>query len=187
MQTAKLTKKYGKIKVLLITGLTGSLIYGGIYFAGPNFPIVATLLVLQAMPGNMSLMAKSFLLPDTIEYTRYKTGKDCAGICTALSSFVTKLSTAVASSLGLFFLVYRLVKWERLTFADLAAQNIPQPQSALDSLWLIYTLIPAIGTILSIAVMAFYRLKDKDIELMSKCNAGEITREECEAQLSRKY
>ena len=30
-------------------------------------------------------------------------------------------------------------------------------------------------------------VKDKDIELMAKCNAGEITREECEAQLSRKY
>ena len=33
----------------------------------------------------------------------------------------------------------------------------------------------------------FYKLRDKDVELMAKCNAGEITREECEAQLSRRY
>ena len=31
-----------------------------------------------------------------------------------------------------------------------------------------------------------YRLKDKDAELMAKCNGGEISREECEARLSMK-
>ena len=136
----------------------------------------------------MSKMAQSFLLPDTIEYTRYKTGKDCSGIMTSLQSFVTKLSTSIASSLGLFLL--GLSDWvpvEATDFADLAAQNIAQPQSALDAMWMIYMLIPAIGTVLSVVVFLFYRLKDKDVELMAKCNAGEITREECEAQLSRKY
>ena len=48
-------------------------------------------------------------------------------------------------------------------------------------------LIPAIGTLLSIVVMAFYSLKESDVKLMAKCNSGEITREACEAQLSRKY
>ena len=38
-----------------------------------------------------------------------------------------------------------------------------------------------------VAVMGFYKLKDKDVELMAKCNAGEITREEAESLLSRKY
>ena len=48
-------------------------------------------------------------------------------------------------------------------------------------------LIPALGTLLSIVVVAFYRLKDEDAKLMAQCNAGEISREECEARLSRKY
>ncbi len=188
MQTAKLVKKFGKIRVLVTTGLFGALIYTGIFFAGTNFPVITALLVIQAIPSNISNMAKSFLTPDTIEYTRYKTGKDCSGICTSLSSFVTKLSTAVSSSLGLFILgLSGWVDVEATDFADLAAQNIPQPQSALDCLWVIYTLIPAIGTILSVVVMIFYRLKDRDIELMALCNAGEISREECEAQLSRQY
>lgn len=188
MQTARLVKRFGKIRVLVTTGLFGALIYTGIFFAGVNFPVIATLLVIQAVPSNVSNMAKSFLTPDTIEYTRYKTGKDCSGICTSLSSFVTKLSTAVSSSLGLFILgLSGWVDVEATDFADLAAQNIPQPQSALDCLWVIYTLIPAIGIILSVVVMLFYRLKDRDIELMALCNAGEISREECEAQLSRKY
>ncbi|HHW49253.1 MAG TPA: hypothetical protein GXX14_11660, partial [Clostridiaceae bacterium] len=44
-----------------------------------------------------------------------------------------------------------------------------------------------IGVLLGVAVMCFYKLKDKDVELMVRCNAGEITREECEAQLSGEY
>lgn len=188
LQTAKLTKKYGKIRVALLTGLIGAVLYGGIYFTQGAFVPAAVLLVLQAMPGNMSIMAKSFLMPDAIEYARYKTGKDCSGICTALSSFVTKLSTAVSSSLGLFILGFSgWINVEATDFADLAAQAVVQPQSALDCLWLIYTLIPAIGVLLSVAVMGLYRLRDKDVELMTRCNAGEITREECEAQLSRRY
>ena len=33
----------------------------------------------------------------------------------------------------------------------------------------------------------FYKLNDKDVQIMAKCNSGEITREEAERQLSRKY
>ena len=76
---------------------------------------------------------------------------------------------------------------EATDFADLAAQNVPQPQSALDVMWIIYMLIPAIGLVLSVAIFFLYKLRDRDVELMAKCNAGEITRAECEAQLSRKY
>lgn len=188
LQTKKLTKKYGKIRVLLITGLVGSVFYTAIYFFPSNFTMATILLVIQAIPGNISLMAKNFLMPDTIEYARYKTGKDCSGIHTSLSSFVTKLATALSSSLGLFILGFSgWIDVQATDFADLASQGIVQPQSAIDTLWVIFVLVPAIGTILSIAVMALYRLKDKDVELMARCNAGEITRAECEAQLSRQY
>ena len=143
---------------------------------------------MQSLPGNIANIAKTFLIPDTIEYTRYKTGKDCSGIFFAMNSFVTKLTQSVASSLGLFLLgLSGWIEIEATDFADVAAQNIQQPASALNMLWIVYTLIPAVGTLLGILVMVFYRIKDKDIDLMIKCNAGDITREECEAQLSRKY
>lgn len=188
IKTKEVTKKMGKVKTLIVFGLIGAVIYTMIYFTAGNIIPAAILLVLQAVPGNMSMMAKSFLLPDTMEYARYKTGKDCSGICASLNSFVTKLTTSLSASLGLFIL--GLSDWvpiEATDFADLAAQNIPQTQSALNVLWIIYTLIPGIGTILGIVIMFFYRLKDQDVELMTQCNAGKITREECEARLSRKY
>lgn len=187
-QTAKLTKKYGKIRVIVTTGLLGSLGFLGVYFSVSSISLVFALLVIQALPSNISNCAKGFLLPDTIEYTRYKTGKDCSGICFALSSFVTKLTSGVSASLGLFILgLSNWINVEAASFADLQAQNIVQPKEALDVLWIVYALIPTIGTVLGVAVMIFYRLKDKDVELMARCNSGEITREECEAQLSRTY
>lgn len=125
---------------------------------------------------------------DTIEYTRYKTGKDCSGICNALSSFVIKLTSSVSSSLGLFILgLSNYIPVPTESFEDIAAAGVTQPQEAMDVMWVIYALIPLIGTLLGVLVMGIYKLKDKDVELMAKCNAGEISREECEAQLSRKY
>ncbi len=189
LNTSKLCNRFGKKKIFMICGLTGSLIYSLIYFAGyNNFTLITILLVLQAAPGNMSNIAKTFFTPDTIEYTRYKTGKDCSGIFFSLNAFINKLTSSISSSLGLFIL--GLSSWipvEAESFEELAALNVQQPQEALDVLWIVYMLIPAIGTILGIVVMGFYKLEDKDVQLMAKCNSGEISREECEAQLSRKY
>lgn len=189
LNTAKITKKIGKVKTILLAGIMGSIPLMLIYFVGSkHIVLICSLLVLQSLPGNIANIAKTFLIPDTIEYTRYKTGKDCSGIFFAMNSFVTKLTQSVASSLGLFLLgLSGWIEIEATDFADVAAQNIQQPASALNMLWIVYTLIPAVGTLLGILVMVFYRIKDKDIDLMIKCNAGDITREECEAQLSRKY
>lgn len=188
MQTRKLVNKFGKIKVFVVCGVIGALIQMSIYFVGPIFAICCALLVIQAPFGNVSNVAKSFFLPDTIEYTRYKTGKDCSGICNALSSFVTKLTSSVSASLGLFILgLSNYIPVVAESFEDLARAGVTQPQEALNVMWIIYALIPLIGTLLGVLVMAFYKLKDQDVALMAKCNAGEITREECEARLSKKY
>ena len=189
LNTDKLCSKFGKKKVYMFCGLLASIVYGMIYFFGyHNFVIVTVLLVLQAAPGNVANIAKTFFTPDTIEYTRYKTGKDCSGIFFSLTAFINKLTTSVASSLGIFLL--GLSSWVTVqadSFEELARLNIAQPQSALDALWVIYMLIPAVGTLLGVVVMAFYNLKDEDAALMAQCNAGEISRAECEERLSKKY
>lgn len=50
-----------------------------------------------------------------------------------------------------------------------------------------YQQICLIVPIAALLLYLFYNLKDKDAELMAQCNAGKITREECESRLSRKY
>ncbi len=142
-----------------------------------------------AIPNALVAVAKTYIAPDTIEYTRYKTGKDCSGIFYSLQSFINKATTGIASSLALAILAASgWVEVQGESFADLAAQGVTQSETALNALWNVGYLIPMIGTLIAAVLMfAFYNLKDKDAELMGKCNAGLITREECEAQLSRKY
>ena len=141
-----------------------------------------------AIPNAFYSIVQNYIAPDTVEYTRYKTGKDCSGIFFSLKSFITKTTAGVASSLGLFIL--GMAGWQEVqaeSFAELAELGVIQTPHALDALWSCSYLVPAIGYILAGAVLLFYNLRDKDAELMAKCNAGMITREECEANLSHKY
>ncbi len=144
---------------------------------------------LCAIPNALVSVVRTYIAPDTIDYTRYKTGKDCSGIFYALQSFITKVLNGVVGSVALFILA--MFGWQEVTgesFADLAAQGVTQTPTALNCLWVLGYLIPAIGFgISAVLLYTCYKLKDKDAALMAQCNAGKITREECEAQLSSKY
>ena len=186
----KLADKFGKRNLLafiyvLLTAAT-LIIY---FFCRDNKMLFIVLGGFCAIPNALISVVRTYIAPDTIEYTRYKTGKDCSGIFYSLQSFLNKTVTGLVGSVALYILA--VFGWKEVTgdsFADLAAQGVTQTQTALNALWNLGYLIPAIGFAISAVLLyAFYNLKDKDAELMSKCNAGQITREECEAKLSRKY
>lgn len=185
----KIRRKLGGRNTLLLFTLLSGIGYLAVWALGyNNVTGVIAMSSMACIPGAVRAVVLTFVYPDTIEYTRYKTGKDCSGIFYSLNSFVNKATAGVSSSFAFF--VLGLCGWVEVTatdFADLAAQNIAQPASALNGLWALNGLIPAIGMLLSAGILIFYNLKDKDAQLMAKCNSGEITREECEAQLSRKY
>lgn len=186
----KLADKFGKRNLLafifvLLTAAT-LIIY---FFCHDNKTMFIIVGGLCAIPNALVSVVRTYIAPDTIDYTRYKTGKDCSGIFYALQSFLNKALGGVVGSVALYILA--AFGWKEVTgdsFADLAAQGVTQSETALSALWNLGYLIPAIGFgISAILLYAFYNLKDKDAELMAKCNAGQISREECEAQLSRKY
>lgn len=186
----KIADKVGKRNFLafIFVLLTASSLI--LYFFGRGnkmFFIVAGGLL--AIPNALVSVVRTYIAPDTIDYTRYKTGKDCSGIFYSLQSFITKALNGVVGSVALYILA--LSGWQEVqgeSFADLAAQGVTQTPQALDALWSLGYLIPAIGLgIAAILLYAFYNLKDEDAALMAQCNAGKITREECEARLSRKY
>lgn len=189
-QAQRVAKKIGGNRRLLIAM---SLFFAALYIlqffvAKGNAVLFIVLTVLITIPNSFMGVIRSFVIPDTIEYTRYKTGQDCSGIFYALLSFVNKMTNSVGSSLGLLILGFcGWVSVQATDFADLAAQNVAQPQNAIDAMWLISTILPAVGALVGAGLLIFYKLNDHDAELMAKCNAGEISREECEAKLSKKY
>ncbi len=186
----KLADKFGKRNLLafIFALLTAATLI--IYFFCRNSKVMFIVVGgLCAIPNALVSVVRTYIAPDTIDYTRYKTGKDCSGIFYSLQSFLNKALGGVVGSVALYILA--AFGWQEVTgdsFADLAAQGVTQSETALNALWNLGYLIPAIGFgISAILLYVFYNLKDKDAELMAKCNAGQITREECEAQLSKKY
>ena len=115
---------------------------------------------LCAIPNALISVARTYIVPDTIEYTRYKTGKDCSGIFYSIQSFFNKAMNGVASSLALFMLA--AAGWTEVTgesFADLATQGVTQSEGALNALWNVGYLVPAIGFgIAALILLLFYNL-----------------------------
>lgn len=194
-QADKITKRFGRRNSMIVLAT----IFGGMfilqYIVGyKNLVLIVIFGTLGAIAASLRYVFMNFIAPDTIEFTRYKTGKDCAGIFYSLSSFIDKATGAVAASLGL--LIMGLYGWTEVqagSYEELLQMGIGpgqpgyQTPQALHGMWVVYALIPGIGYLVSAIVLFFYKLKDRDAELMARCNAGEITREECEEQLSRQY
>lgn len=190
----KLADKIGKRNLIVLIFLVIAVTCFIYYFIGYRFFAERKTLYIMigsiaAIPNALIAVARTYIAPDTIDYTRYKTGKDCSGIFYSLQSFINKAFTGIVSSLGLYLLA--AFGWKEVSgesFADLAAQGVTQTEQAINGLWLLNSLIPAIGFLIAALILFFfYRLRDEDAALMAQCNAGKISCEECESRLSRKY
>ena len=107
-----------------------------------------------------------------------------------LMELVTLLFAGTPGALGLFLLGLKSVGWQMVevgSFQELEQSGVTQTPHALNMLWLIYMLIPAIGGLLAYIVWLFYDLKDKDVQVMIDCNTGKITAEEAAKRLSKPY
>ena len=185
----KIVKKHDKMKVLMLCNLLNVLFGFAIFFTGwENKTLFIVLNVLRAAPASIQGVLAFMFTPDCAEYGRYKSGVSATGITFAIQTFSVKLTAAVSSSLALFLL--GLFNWgsvQASDFAELEALGIQQSAQAIQGLWIVYALIPTIGLAIAGVFYLFYKLNDKDVQIMSKCNSGEISREEAEKLLSRKY
>ena len=184
-----LLKKFDKFKTLFVLNIVNILLGLVIYFAGyGNETFFLVMTCLRTIPMSVVGILAFMFTPDCAEYGQYKSGISAKGITFAIQTFSVKITGAVSSSLALFLL--GLFNWQTVeaeSFEELAAMGIQQSETALNGLWIVYALVPVIGMIISTFFYMGYKLNDKDVQIMAKCNAGQITREEAEAQLSRKY
>ena len=158
------------------------------YFMGwLTVPWAIMIAAVTAVPMTTAGILALMFSIDALEYGRYKTGINAVGINFAVQTFASKMQTAIASALGIWLLsLTSFVVVEANSIADLA--GVVQTEQAITEMWLATQLPNLIGSgIAWTLLLCFYKLRSKDVELMAKYNAGEITREECDAQLSRKY
>jgi len=184
----KLLQRFDKFKLFRNCTVLAVVLGFVIYFVGyKNMTIYIILAALRAVPLAVVVILGLTFTPDCVEYGLYKTGIDARGLAFAVQSFAVKFASA-AQSVGLFILgLFGWATIEAANFAELETLNITQSATALKGLWITYILVPTIGGLLSLIPYLLYKLNDKDVQVMAKCNSGEITKEEAERQLSRKY
>ena len=145
--------------------------------------------IMCSVPGTVSsILAYSFTL-DTLEYGRYKTGIDGTGINFAIQTLSTKFPSSIGSSLGVLLLgLTGIITVQADSIAALQEMQVVQTRHAMMNMHLAGSIPGIISAGASIILLlCFYKLRTKDVAVMARYNAGEITREECDAQLSRKY
>ena len=114
-------------------------------------------------------------IPDCIEYGQYTTGQRNAGTSFCLQTFVSKLNSAIISSLTAFI----------IAAMGFSATNVTTQGE--NGVWFTYTIFAAIGSIIAIPILLkYYKLRDKDVAHIIDCNNGLISREECEARIAKK-
>ena len=182
-------KRFDKFKTLFWMNIVCVVLGLVIYFLGyDNQGLFLTLTCIRTIPMSVVGILAFMFTPDCAEYGEYKSGISAKGITFAIQTFSVKITGAVSSSLALFLLgLFGWVSVEAESFEQLAAMNIQQSAGALNGLWIVYALVPVIGMIISTFFYLGYKLNDKDVQIMAKCNSGEITREEAQRQLSRIY
>lgn len=181
------TKRFDKFKLFFICNTVAALLGIAMYFIGwQNKLLFVVLTVVRGLFTSVTGTLGFMFTPDCAEYGYYKTGVDAKGISFSIQTFTTKIAAAIASSLGLAILSF--FEWKTIeaeSFADIERLHIVQNATALNGLWITYILIPSIGLAITSIIYLFYKLRDKDVQVMARYNAGEISREEAERLLPK--
>lgn len=183
-----LLKKFDKFKMLWLFSAVYGVLSVVIWIVGPVLLPHLILTVLRGIALGGITVLQFMFTPDCAEYGQYKTGIEAKGITFAIQTFTMKLVSAVSASLGLAVLGW--FGWKSVaaeSFAELAALGVSQSESALSALWAVYALLPAIGSVLAVVLWTRYKLKTQDAALMARYNNGEISREDCDSELSQAY
>lgn len=194
----KIIRKIDKTKLFAISAVATVLLSFLIIPTRNSFILFVITFMLRSIPlGIVGVLSFTFT-PDCAEYGQYTTGTEAKGITFAIQTFAVKLAAAISGSLGLALLgIFGFktefeingIKQEVSNFADLEAINAisQQTSEALDGLWFTYNIVPIIGLVIALIIWSFYKLNDKDVQVMADYNVGKITKDEAEKLLSRKY
>jgi GPH family glycoside/pentoside/hexuronide:cation symporter len=149
-----LTDRFCKLKVFFWTNILLAAFSCGFYFLNPQFTslIVAAYFLLNILhqipsPLHWSLMA------DVDDYGEWKTGKRITGISFSGNLFFLKVGLAVAGAMVGFL----------MSLSGYQADAVSQSAGALNSIVLLFTVIPGIGYLITAGVV---RLLKVDRQLM---------------------
>jgi Na+/melibiose symporter-like transporter len=137
---------------------------------------VVIMSVLRGIPTGFLGVLMFMFTPDCVEYGTWKTGISASGTAFSLQTFSAKLLAAFAAAAGAAALSF---------IGFIEGEGAVQTDGFADKLFLVYSLLPAIGSLIALPLLARYKLRDKDVQIMARYNSGAISREEADALLGR--
>lgn len=177
--TNLLLRRFDKIQLLYFALISTGIICVAMYFIGyENFTVFLILSAVRGFTTAMHTMLFFLFTPDLSEYGTYVTGVHAEGAAFSIQSFASKVLAAIASAVSMFMLAY-------YGFVEGSTVQTAEVQHGI---WVLVSVFPAIGIVLQMAVIAiFYKLRDKDVAIMTKANYGEISFEEADRLLGGKF
>ena len=156
-----LINRFGKRRLTIYCSIIAIVLSIAQYFIGyDNLVIFLAVAAVRITFMQIPLMLYGMFTTDCIEYGAYITGERTAGISFALQTFMTKLGGALANTLCLVI----------LASFGYVEQAKTQSASALNGIWVIMCIVPAVGYVVMLIVMTFYKLEEKDVAMMMEEN-----------------
>jgi sugar (glycoside-pentoside-hexuronide) transporter len=184
----KLAKRFDKFHIYLF-GLSLTIISSAAsYFIGYEGSRFIPFLIISAVRGlAFSCCTVLFFMfsSDCIEYGDYKTGSRAEGVTFSMQTFTTKLTGAISGFVAMGLLGW-LFGYQSARYEGNLLVIPEQSALAAQGIWLMYSIFPAIGAVAALLVLLrFYKLRDKDVQVMADVNQGLISREEGERRLAQ--
>jgi GPH family glycoside/pentoside/hexuronide:cation symporter len=174
-----LAKRFGKFN-LYVFSIIWFIVFSVIgYFVGyANNSLFMAILFLRSIGFGLTTILMFMFTPDCVEYGTFRTGERAEGVTFSLQTFATKLMNGIAASVGMAGLAF---------FGFVAGAGAVQSPETLNGIWLMYSLFPAIGALLSLPLLRMFKLRDNYVQVMAQANNGELTREEAFKQLPEEF
>lgn len=175
-----LNKLMDRGRLFGITGLSLSAFGIAQYFVG--YSNIAGFLILDVIKGigtGIIAVGLTMSIADCVVYGTFKTGERAEAVTFSIQTFSAKIQSALSGAIGMLVLG---------AIGFIEGQGVIQSQSVIDSLFFMYCISGVFSSVPAFILwLVMFKLKDKDVDIMAKCNNGELGREEAEAALSRKY
>ena len=171
----RVDKYYLYFGILAMAGVLGILRY---FIGYGNLAIFMAFAALHGLMSGAAGILVFMFTPDCLEYGTYHTGERAEGVAVSVQTFFNKLSGSLSGPLAMLIIAM---------FGFVSGEAASQPDTALNGIWLCMTLFPGIGSFLAIFCLRFYKLREKDVQIMSGYNKHEISKDEAESALVDKY
>jgi len=170
-------KRVDKFLFYIISNVTFIGINIALYLIGyRNVVLVFILTALLGFAMGCMGIVMGMFAADCVEYGHFKSGTRAVAITMSLQTLAGKFVRAIGGAVAGF----------ALSYFQYDATLPVQTDFTKNGIWMSATLIPCVGYILSVSLQMFYKLRDRDVQIMAKANKGEIGHDEALAMISKK-